>query len=167
MNGINKVIYEAISVKDPKEGKYGQWWGSGIKVNGEWHNGILNSQNKVDYMLANKGKEIELFFYEDEQYGNQYRLPTDKDRKEAPKVAETIASPSIEHAYQSPEIGLLEALKRIEALEVRVAELELITTGKRPKEDTPITDEIEQGTKEPDYVNRDDIPNEDESKLPF
>lgn len=130
MNGINKVIYEAIAVKDPKDGQWGKWWSYGIKINDEWWNGSLKSQEQVDGMLARKGQEVELFFWvdstKDPKYANKVRFVTDKDRKEAPKENNELD----DFKYQSPEVALAEAIKRIEALEKEVF-------GEKPDEGTP------------------------------
>lgn len=169
LQGICKIIYEAISVKDGKEGQHGTFYPYGIKINGEWHNGILGSQEQVDGMKAKKGQEVELFFYVDEKYGNKVRFVTDKDRKEAPKKSAEEELP-IERSYQSPEEGLIEALKRIEVLEKAIfsknsegksmIDVWAETYGTKEPE-TPITDEIKEESEKTQESN------ESGQNLPF
>lgn len=154
MQGINKVTIEAVSIKDPMDGDWGKWWPYGIKVADEWWNGSLKSQEHVDAMQARKGEEIEMFFYQDntkpEQYRNKVRFVTDKDRKEQPKATEEAPISEVLDEYNP-----IKLLLRIEVLEERMN-----------KYDETIA-KFEQPNKEPDYVNRDDIPLEDDSQLPF
>lgn len=155
MNGINKVTIEAVSIKEPKDGQWGQWWPYGIKVNDEWWNGSLKSQEQVDAMQARKGQEVELFFFvdpdKDPKYANKVRFVTDKDRKEAPKEYANDEDDSLEDfKYQSPEVALAEAIKRIEALEKEVF-------GDKPDEGTP----FEQTSEGQENLN------EEGTKLPF
>ncbi len=146
MNGINKVTLESISIKDPQDGQWGQWWSYGIKVNGEWWNGSLKSQEQVDGMLARKGQEVELFFWvdstKDPKYANKVRFVTDKDRKEAPKESQKES-----HSYQSPEVALSEAFKRIEALEYKINSL-------LPKETEPT--DLEKAESDPQAASEEE-----------
>ncbi len=160
MQGIKKVKIEAISIKDPQDGQWGQWWSYGIKVNDEWWNGSLKSQEQVDAMQARKGQEVELFFFvdpdKDPKYANRVRFITDKDRKEAPKE---YANDEDGHKYQSPEVGLEEAFKRIEELESDMSKVHLILEKWNKGE--PITDTSKAEQKPDENLN------DEGTKLPF
>lgn len=166
MQGINKVQVEAVSIKEVKTGQHGDFWPYGIKVNGEWHNGLLSNQNQVDGMLAKKGQEVELFFYVDEKYGNKVRFVTDKDRKEAPK--EDKQPPEGEPRADSDLVRMI--LKRIEALEKDVKGILESITPCEPE--TPITDQVNEDAKAPidttdENGNADDLEEKQMDDLPF
>jgi hypothetical protein len=73
---IVKGIVEAVNVKEPREGKHGKFAGYGLKVNGEWHNGLCNERNGEVWPVdqnGNKfkeGQEVELLLEEKNGYKN-------------------------------------------------------------------------------------------------
>lgn len=73
---IVKGIVDQINVKEPKDGKHGKYAQYGIKINGDWYNGLCNEKNGEVFPVdqnGNKfkeGQEVELLLEEKNGFEN-------------------------------------------------------------------------------------------------
>ena len=79
---IKRALIEVVNIKDPKSGsKNGKdWklWNAGIKVNGEWHNTTLWTEEDVEKLKGMEGKTTDLYFFKEQYNGTEYdkfRIP--------------------------------------------------------------------------------------------
>lgn len=99
---IAKGKVEAISFKDPKDGKYGRWAGFGLKIAGTWYNGIANEVNgsfnvlDKDKNVIKEGDEVEFVYEMKNNYPNI-------NQKNFTKLGVEVAKPSIENVPK-PEV---------------------------------------------------------------
>jgi len=81
---MNKQLISTVNVKDPKQGKNGLYWSVGLKINGKWYNGFVNSEADVQKIKDARGKEVDIVLFQqkakdsDKMYDN-WKWPTQVD----------------------------------------------------------------------------------------
>lgn len=81
MPKIKKVRIEKLSEKDEKNINGTMATPVGIKTKGDWHNGLIFSDDQLQNLreAKSKGDKIQLVFYKKDGYKN-FKFPTETDK---------------------------------------------------------------------------------------
>jgi len=76
--GLNTYTIEQVNIKDPKpwskNGKQGQFWGVGLRINGNWYNTTIWNESGLQVFKTLKGgdKMVLELFQEESKNGKMY-----------------------------------------------------------------------------------------------